>query len=437
MVRKILKMWEKLGFTIANCMIIVFLTACGNSTVDKSAVEMNSLELEEGRKGAETNINSNEMENEAVSEIEQKNVDDFTSKLNNSDKLEEWLDSLKLTEYKYCIWNEESLEGKVLENNQLYELKDNDEIILYKPEEFKRLSLTDDVECNGWDKHEKYNIMNLFLSGNVSFESEIEAKDGTIYSFEFGIISDKSEQANEKHWLGDGELESIVEKYEKVLSMSSSFGIKPYFGYNVPEGWKWDDSSIYQDIDGRKEERNYDYWISSNNDVEKIYIQSWSSSIQSPVIWIVDGEEKEVQSDDYEYDNKYNDEWRSFCKTGKWTEPKRPNYVINSMMGYITSMEKYGEIDTPYGKGVLYRALYEGVLYSEYDEEKLCYTQVKGTNNWSLEEGMIIEVDDYFVKITYNLDDWIVAGTKLPESLAQTEYTGRLEEIIPQMFETE
>ena len=182
-------MWKKLGFTIANCIIIVFLTACGNSTVEKSAVEMNSLELEEGRKGAETNTNSNEVENEAVSEIEQKNVDDFTSKINNSDKLEEWLDSLKLTEYKYCIWNEESLEGKVLENDQLYELKDNDEIILYKPEEFKRLSLTDDVECNGWDKHEKYNIMNLFLSGNVSFESEIEAKDGTIYPFRFELIS--------------------------------------------------------------------------------------------------------------------------------------------------------------------------------------------------------------------------------------------------------
>lgn len=49
---------------------------------------------------------------------------------------------------------------------------------------------------------------------------------------------------------------------------------------------------------------------------------------------------------------------------------------------------------------------------------------------------MIIEVDDYFVQITYNLDDWMVAGTKLPESLAQTDYTGRLEEIIPQMFET-
>ena len=102
-------------------------------------------------------------------------------------------------------------------------------------------------------------------------------------------------------------------------------------------------------------------------------------------------------------------------------------------------MKKQGEIETPYGTAILYSRIVEGCFYTELDEEQMIYANLQH-DYWQLYEGMLLEIDDYYVQIEYKIGDWWFKSeteTELPDEFANHEYTGKLEEIIPQMFAVE
>ena len=150
----------------------------------------------------------------------------------------------------------------------------------------------------------------------------------------------------------------------------------------------------------------------------------------------------EPEKDYYDYNNQYMEALHQFLETGKWEEPERAKQLPYQMfIPYTTEMVKQGEIDTPYGTAVLYSRICEMCDYVEKDEEKQVYTTPQNVG-WDLCEGMIIEIDDYFIQVEYRLDDWnayrlIGSETELPPEFANHEYTGELEEIVPQMFAVE
>lgn len=246
-----------------------------------------------------------------------------------------------------------------------------------------------------------------------------------------------TEETFDKAQVGDQDtLAGIIDKYDKVFSDSS---VKAYFGYNVPAGWKRPDYYTWADPDGREEKRSVDHWINENNNEETIEINSFSSESFNSVGRIAydsEGNEWEIQSDETEYINRYNDALHIFYETEEWTEPERANYPMSSFILYCTDRIPRGEIDTPYGRGILYSAVYEWIFYTEYDDEMHCYTMIDDSEHyWSAGEGMILEIDNYYIEIEYLLSDWEYFE-EYPEDFINAEYTGRLNEIIPQMFET-
>lgn len=239
------------------------------------------------------------------------------------------------------------------------------------------------------------------------------------------------EKENEihKYMLGDGELEKIVQQYDEVLS---NYDVECYFGYNKPdEGW----SKTWDEWDGRQEGKNMEELSQGN---ERLIIEGFEA-VPTEIISVFDeeGNEVEVQADSYEYECRYNDAIRSFCKTGEWVEPERCQKSYYEGMNYCIDRRLEGRMDTPYGEGTLYSAVYEHISYEEYNEQEAYWTQIDDSSRyWYRREGMIIEVDDYFVQIELSVsEDWYLWEGESGEGLLGIEYSGRLEEILPQMFE--
>lgn len=237
----------------------------------------------------------------------------------------------------------------------------------------------------------------------------------------------EEKEAEKQLKIGSSELEEICAKYDKVLS---TYEVESYFGYNIPDGWAGDD----YDVDGRQESRYIDTWTCGD---ESITIQGIDRA-KSLGTYVTDDEGNDFipPSDEFDYDNCYLDAIHDFYETGEWKEPERPKCPVgwsDEEYGY----EQYcpnriyrGEIDTPYGKGILCSAVYEGVKYTGYDAETHCYTEEAGTYEWSRNEEMILEIDSQFVIMQYSHFNWYAPDTE-PVNL---DYSGRLDEIIPQMF---
>lgn len=231
------------------------------------------------------------------------------------------------------------------------------------------------------------------------------------------------EADNQRFVIGTTKLEDICAAYDKVLS---TYALESYFGYNIPDGWTGDDT--WSVIDGRQEERYIDQWTSGTETITIRGICNDGSVVVS--MFDENGNEYEPQTDIYDYDNRYYEALHEFCETEEWKEPERAKLPSGSSVDYCTDRIFRGNIDTPYGKGTLCTAVYEIVFYKNYDEEKHCYTEVDHTEGWIQKEEMVLEIDDYFVIMEYNNGDWY-SPNGAPTNL---EYTGRLDEVIPQMF---
>lgn len=235
-----------------------------------------------------------------------------------------------------------------------------------------------------------------------------------------------------RYRIGDAELESIVQKYDKVLS---TYDLEYYFGYNIPAGW----NETWAEWDGMQEEKMTDEWRRGD---DSVLIQSISRPHAGTTIvsyYDADGNEIEIQSDYYEYEDRYSEAIQVFCETGEWKEPKRASNPSGSVVEYCTDRIFEGKTDTPYGEGILYSAIYEAVPYTGFDEEKRCYTQIDeaadGLSHYYFRrEGMFVEVDEYFVQVEFGTYDWFAFEGKGSERVSGIEYSGKLEEILAEMF---
>ncbi len=259
---------------------------------------------------------------------------------------------------------------------------------------------------------------NLATENQDHAETEISAEENDM---------EEEEDKTPRLTIGSTELEDICAKYDEVLS---TYDLESYFGYNIPDGWTSDDFNV----DGRQEERYIDQWV---NGEEAITIRGFDGGNEYLGSYVTDDDGNEFipPSDEYEYENHYNDALHDFCKTKEWEEPERPKSPVgwpdgDGPVDFCKNRIYRGNINTPYGKGILCTTVYETVMYTGYDPETHCYTEVDHTDSWRQREEMILEIDEYIVIIEYNSGNWYSPDAE-PTDL---EYTGRLDEIIPQMF---
>lgn len=252
------------------------------------------------------------------------------------------------------------------------------------------------------------------------------------------VSKDEEEDVEEesgKYMLGDTELDKILEQYDNVLSVEKFDGVIPVFGYTIPAGWERNSAEGYE-TDGRVEPKSRDQLHQYGDEqhsvalIEDIDINMWYNQ---PVVI-----KEKQETDYYDYNNRYKEALHQFLETGIWEEPERASKMIFNYINYTKELNKQGEVETPYGTAILYSTLKEGCYYTDYDEEKQIYTNPQN-RGWYLYEGMILEIDNYYIQIEYKKADWALSGLEteieLPSELANHEYTGKLEEVIPQMFE--
>lgn len=239
-----------------------------------------------------------------------------------------------------------------------------------------------------------------------------------------------AEENQDKNTLTSVELEKIVQQYDEVLS---NYDLECYFGYNKPDdGWE-----LEAGYDGREQGKERERL--SRGD-ETLHIEGFESEpVEIVSVFDENDNEVEVQADEYEYQCRYNDAIRAFCNMGEWEEPERCQKPYHMGMSYCIDRKPEGKIDTPYGEGTLYSAVYEYIGYEEHNEEGAYWEQVdESSRYWIRREGMLIEIGDYFVQVELSNLDWYVwewEEEKSGDRLLDIEYTGRLEELLPQMFE--
>lgn len=239
-----------------------------------------------------------------------------------------------------------------------------------------------------------------------------------------------TDEIQDKDKLTSVELENIVQQYDEVLS---NYDLECYFGYNKPDdGWE-----LEAGYDGREQGKESEQLSQGN---ETLHIESFESEpVEIISVFDENDNEVEVQADTYEYQCRYNDAIRAFCETGEWEEPERCEKPYHMGMSYCIDRKPAGKIDTPYGEGTLYSAVYECFSYEEWNEEGAYWEQIdESSRYWYRREGMLIEINDYFVQVELSNLDWYVwewEEEKSGDRLLDIEYTGRLEELLPQMFE--
>lgn len=261
-------------------------------------------------------------------------------------------------------------------------------------------------------------------------ETEAAVTAETQAAVEQEEAAEEENQDNNKGTLRGEELEKIVQQYDEVLS---DYDLKCYFGYNKPDdGWE-----SWYDVDGRQEGKREGEIHKGD---ETLYIKSFETEpVRVVSVFNEDGNEVEVQADEYEYQCRYNDAIRVFCKTGEWEEPERCQKPYHAGIDYCIDRRHQGKIDTPYGEGILYSAVYEYIGYAEHNDEGAYWEQIDESYcNWRRGEGVIMEIDKYFIQIELSADDWYVLDWKEGnggDSLVDIVYSKRLEELLPQMFE--
>lgn len=163
--------------------IIVAVSLSGRFSKEEQVQQSNSVQ-------ADTSAETDAKEEIAVEETIQEDV--ATEEVQQQEvkqTLDEWVNSLDISEIKYCLWNETTSEGIVLENNQDYEMKEGDVILIYKPEGegIETMTTPENSELDGVDVNDRYNILNLKFNTKVLFHTEITSKSGTEYKFNFVI----------------------------------------------------------------------------------------------------------------------------------------------------------------------------------------------------------------------------------------------------------
>lgn len=226
--------------------------------------------------------------------------------------------------------------------------------------------------------------------------------------------SQEEEKVEEKF-----DYEAVINSYDNLLYINySNGGPVAYLGYHIPEGWE------QRVIDGEESTGLAKSTDDLYNNVGEIFISQGGWDLA------------------YGY-QPYQEAIHTFYDTGIYEEPERTAYYYNRWESCLTNLTKEGEIETPYGKAILYTAITELIEIDEdaYNEEESGYDVSKGKHlAWNLTEGALIPtIDDIFVMIEYNINsgDWFWSSSsdsELPGSFINHEYTGTLDEVIPLMF---
>lgn len=218
-----------------------------------------------------------------------------------------------------------------------------------------------------------------------------------------------------------------ISKYNNVMSRSGRY----IYGYSIPNGWSQD--SFYKG----KNENGINVYSSTNGLTcgdDKLEIRIYDA-YPNGSISIQDSSGTVTEASDLEdYKKDFAEAQNNFYDTGTWTAPTETPDPALYGGPYYPSIQKENEIETPYGRGIIYTALCEYV-YTSGETGIHVYT-----------EGILIKAGNYFIDVQYvpisssfyTIDgvNYSYNGTLVTQEGPYYEYTGKIQEIFTEMLET-
>lgn len=162
------KRTNKRNYTPAIAFALLMVALFSTTACSKEA-EPNEEVKTSTEKVAETKV-------EEVVEVPESTVEEPQQEAANYETAEEWVKSLEVEEPTVLIWNEGEKETIIIEENEEYQLKENDKVLLAKP-----VGQIDDFTCipmeifDGWESSKGFVELILNVQGKqeITFETSI------------------------------------------------------------------------------------------------------------------------------------------------------------------------------------------------------------------------------------------------------------------------
>lgn len=235
--------------------------------------------------------------------------------------------------------------------------------------------------------------------------------------------------------IGSEELNALVEQYAYTLSVANDGEEVSYFGWNMPDGWEA----------GFREENQ-----------GSLHLENATDDIMEPYLFIYSIYKGILQvSEDSDYywlatiTGNEDNAWNAFYQTGVWEEAELPLYCERDAVGqdHAVLVDKVGEMETPFGTGILYCAVTAGIYWGGADvgEDGELY-EIEGVDSVYDKEGVLLAIGNRLVRIEYTqyreyyLTEYYLGEGELKDisyldTLELQEYTGTIEELVTQMLE--
>lgn len=193
--------------TILALLLLVGCSSAKTEDVKEELATTAQVEVNEVEQEAEAETVAEEVVESAVAEVETETVEEV-----QYETPEEWVESLQLEEPTIVIWNSQTMENTVLQEDQEYQLKENDKILLTlggRMNSFNCNPMSVFQSCEPFEQ--LYLDISLDIVGKqkIDFEFDVNGEMYTKAATFIAISSEKQEMVDWETWATNTDTEDV------------------------------------------------------------------------------------------------------------------------------------------------------------------------------------------------------------------------------------
>lgn len=193
--------------TILALLLLVGCSSAKTEDVKEELATTAQVEVNEVEQETEAETVAEEVVESAVAEVETETVEEV-----QYETPEEWVESLQLEEPTIVIWNSQTMENTVLQEDQEYQLKENDKILLTlggRMNSFNCNPMSVFQSCEPFEQ--LYLDISLDIVGKqkIDFEFDVNGEMYTKAATFIAISSEKQEMVDWETWATNTDTEDV------------------------------------------------------------------------------------------------------------------------------------------------------------------------------------------------------------------------------------
>lgn len=193
--------------TILALLLLVGCSSAKTEDVKEELATTAQVEVNEVEQEAEAETVAEEVVESAVAEVETETVEEV-----QYETPEEWVESLQLEEPTIVIWNSQTMENTVLQEDQEYQLKENDKILLTLGGRMNSFNCNPMSVFQSFEPFEQlYLDISLDIVGKqkIDFEFDVNGEMYTKAATFIAISSEKQEMVDWETWATNTDTEDV------------------------------------------------------------------------------------------------------------------------------------------------------------------------------------------------------------------------------------